>query len=266
MTTVDIGTTATVSWKNAAASATLTVTAPDGTTTTPTVTTASGTHTAPVPTVQAGRHLLTWSAPATTPDTKFVDMLDVWPADPRFLISMDDAAAALRWRPADVTARADDLRLYNAAATEVIEDISGAVLVRTVEQYADGGKTGVALWERPDAILGVEVDGVMYTDYRENLSAAIVYAGKDPTLRFVDGRQIVKVTYRVGAATIPPSVRTAVRILLRHMVSVDQAPVPVSGGNPANQASETVSTPSGFMVPRRVLELVQNRRTLPGLA
>lgn len=265
MTTVDIGTTTTVSWTNGAASAKLTVTAPDGTVSTPTVTTASGIHTAPVPTGQAGRHLLSWEAPAITPTTTFVDMLDVWPADPRFIISMDDAAAALRWSVADITKNGDTLRLYNAAATEVIEDIAGAVLVRTVDQFEDGGETGVLLWERPDEILSVKVDGVAYTDYVADMAAGIVYAGVSTGTRFPSGRQVVQVTYRVGAATIPPTVRTAVRILLRHMVTIDQAPVPVTGGNPLG-ASEVVPTPSGFMVPRRVLELVQHRRTLPGLA
>jgi len=263
MTTVDIGTTTTVSWTNAQASAALTVTAPDGTTTTPTVTTASGKHTAPVPTVQAGRHLLSWAAPAAGPTTKFVDILDVWPVDPRFLVSMDEAAAALRWRAADIAARGDDLRLYNAAATEVIEDIAGAVLVRTVEQFADGGDAAVLLWHLPSEITSVTVDGVAAVGWIADLSAAVVYAG--PGVRFASGRQNVKITYEVGSADIPPSIRAAVRILLRHMTTVDQAPVPISG-NPVNQASETAPTPSGFMVPRRVLELVENRRTLPGLA
>jgi hypothetical protein len=180
--------------------------------------------------------------------------------DPRFLLSFDDAVRALRWRAADATKYADDLRLHLAAATEVIEDIAGAVLVRTIVQYADGGKTGVALWEKPDEVLTVEVDGTATTAYVPNLNAGIVYATPHGE-RFAEGRQNVKITYRTGSATISPAIRDAVRILLQHMVAVEQGPGPLVGD------TETARTPSGFLVPNRVVTLCETQANrFPGLA
>lgn len=261
MATVDVGTTAKVKWTHdTSVAATLTVTAPDGSTTTPPVTQGEAAFEADVATTLPGRHLLRWAiaAPAET----WADVLDVWPADPRFLLGFDDAVAAVRWRAADVAKYGDDLRLHMATVTEVLEDIVGAVLVRTVVQTADGGKTGVALWERPDEIVSVTVGGAAYPDYRVNASAAIVYAGEDPAARFADGRQNVVVTYRAGTRQVPPSILEAARILIRHMVDVEQAPSPVASA----VGDDVAPTPSGFLVPRRVLELCANRHTLPGIA
>jgi len=256
---VDVGDTTIVSWNpgTTGLTVTLTATAPDGTTSAPTVTETAGVYAASLATPQAGRYRLRWASPTATNS----DVLNVWPVDPRALISFDEAVAALRWRPQEATQREDDLRLHIAAATEVIEDIVGAVLVRTIVQTADGGKTGVALWERPDEIVEVKVDGTVTTDYVANLGAAIVYAGKDPDVRFPEGRQIIEITYTTGASTTAPSIRDAARILVRHMTLADQSPnpAPVDGG-------DTSRTPSGFLVPNRVLELCANRRPLPGIA
>src|SRR5690606_30848525 len=136
---------------------------PDGTSVSPapTVSYADGTFSAAFLADQPGRYVLHWTD--TTDTLTHTDILDVWPADPRFLISLDVAATGLRWRPADKVKNLESLRLYVAAATEVIEDIVGAVLVRTIVQPADGGRSGVALWERPSEILSVTVDGQAFS-------------------------------------------------------------------------------------------------------
>jgi len=256
---VDVGDSALVEWALGQNGKTvvLTVTDPVGVTSTPSVTETTGTYSATVPTTQAGRHTLRW----TTSGASHSDIINVWPADPRYIISFDEAVKALRWRPADVTAHGEDLRLHIASATEILEDIAGAVLVRTVEHHADGGSTAVLLSERPASVTSVEVDGTAVTDYVVDERAAIVYAGSDPEATFAAGRQNVTVTYTTGAATVSPSLIDAARILVRHMVAVEQSPnpTPVDGG-------EVSRTPTGFMVPNRVLELVTNRRPLPGIA
>ena len=257
---VDVGDSASVQWALGQNGKTvvLTVTDPVGGSSTPTVTETAGTYSATVSTTQAGRYKLRWA----TTGASHSDIINVWPADPRYLISFDEAVAALRWRPADATKYADDLRLHISSATEILEDIAGAILVRTVVHRADGGTPGVLLSERPASVTSVEVDGTAVTDYVVDERAAIVYAGSDPDATFTPGRQNVTVTYTTGAASVAPSVIDAARILIRHMVMVEQSPNPT----PVTDGGELGRTPSGFLVPKRVLELVANRRPLPGIA
>lgn len=262
---VDIGTEKTVTWSTTTGkTVTLTVTRPDGVQAEAvSATEASGTYSVDVATPLAGRYLLAWEN--TTDSVTYTDTLEVWPTDPRFLISLDDAAASLQWNAAS---KADAvsmgmLRLYVAAATPIIEDIAGAVLVRTVEQFADGGKTGVLLWERPSDIITVEVDGVAITDYVVNKSAAILYRGRYGE-RFDQGRQIIRIVYKTGEDGVAPNLQLATRELVRHLWQVGQQ---ATQGVPAEYGQRPMgTTPSGFAVPNRVIELASATHTLPGVA
>lgn len=265
---IDVGTLATVEWTNTTGhTVTLDVTKPDGTplTPSPVVTPGATSYSAQIPCDQPGAYTLRWT---DTEATKiYVDILDVWPADPRFLISVETAMDGMKWKGAQ---RAGDdaakLRLYVAAATEVIEGIIGAVLGKTITQPADGGRTGVALWERPTEILSVTVDGTATTSYIPNLNAAIVYS-KPAGSRFTDGLQNIVITYRTGGEIIPPSVQLAASELIRHLWQVGQQAMT---GNPAESTQQdsrqTGLTRTGFAVPNRVIELLGNRPTLPGTA
>ena len=261
---IDVGTLTTVQWTRPAGhTVTLTVTKPDGTAVTPapTVTESAGEYSATVACDQPGRYLLRWVDGAEVN----VDTLEVWPADPRFLISLDDAAAALQWRPQDVAKNGDALRLYIAAATEVIEDITGALLIRTIVQPSDGGRTGVALWERPSEIISVIVDGSPFTRYIPNLNAAIVYATPKGE-RFTDGYQNVVITYRTGSESISPSIQLGARELVRHLWQVGQQAMTDGAVVNYGDDSKLALTRTGFAVPRRVIELCGNHHALPGTA
>lgn len=227
------------------------------------VTEDGGVYSAELPCDLPGRYVLHWHD--VTDSVTHVDILDVWPTDPRFLISLDDAADALQWRDADKKAKLDSLAVYVAAATEVIEDITGAVLVRTIVQPSDGGRTGVALWERPSSIASVTVNGAAATGYVTNLNAAIVYAdGRGG--RFADGVQNIVITYQVGAEAVPTSIRLAARELIRHLWQLgQQAGSPPQPALPTNP-QQTTMTRSGFAVPNRVIELCGNHYALPGIA
>lgn len=263
----DLGSTFPVEWargaSNDANTVTLTVTKPDGTTATPSVTHDAGTFTASVEGTLAGRYLLTWLD--STADLTNTDIVEVWPADPRFIVSLGEALDHLKWNAASRAADGPMLRLYIAAATPVIEDIAGAVLLRTIEQYADGGRSGVALWERPDEIASVEVDGTAITDYVPNMNAAIVYRGRHGE-RFPDGRQIIKVTYTTGGSTIAPNVRLGTLELVRHLWQVGQQVTSGTVIEYGQQGGQIVTTPSGYAVPKRVLELCSSTYRLPGMA
>lgn len=262
---VIVGSTTTVEWARAAGhSVTLTVTRPDGTAETPIpASEGTGTYAADVDAAQPGRYLLSWTD--TTDDVHDVDILDVWPEDPRYLISIDQAVTGMQWSAADRTKHLESLALYVAATTEVIEDICGAVLIRTVEQIADGGRTGVALWERPASITSVTVNGDAKTDYVVNLNAGIVYADRNGS-RFADGIQNIVITYRTGAESVQPSIQLAARELVRHLWQIGQQ---ASGGHVpayAQNPKQMGLTPSGFAVPNRVIELCGNHYALPGMA
>lgn len=266
-----IGSTVTVTWKPAWAAAghavTLTLTRPDGTTSSPAVTedgSVAGQFAADVAADFAGRYLLNWTD--TVEDRGDVDILDVWPEDPRYLISVDDAMTALQWSAADKQKHREALSLYVAAATEVIEDITGAVLIRTITQVADGGRTGVALWERPASVASVTVNGDTASGYVANLNAGIVYADKYGG-RFADGVQNIVITYTTGGEAVPPSIQLAARELVRHLWQIGQQG-PSSGQAPgyAPNPQQMSQSRTGFAVPKRVIELCGNHYALPGMA
>lgn len=267
---ITIGSTIALEWKPTGwdvtgHSATLTVTKPDGSTATPAVSgPTDGVFTATLTADQPGRYVLRWTD--TNANAIATDTLEVWPADPRFLISVQDAIAGLKWGAGDVAANSDKLRLYIAAATEVLEDIAGALIRDTVTQIADGGRTGVLLWERPTEILTVTVNGTATTSYIPNLNAAIVYSSPAGS-RFPDGLQNVAITYRVGDEQISPSVQLAAQELVRHLWQVGQQALNGSPPEPTSLDPRQQSlTRSGFAVPNRVIQLIGNHHSLPGLA
>lgn len=257
MPAVDLGDATTVIWNAPVTGTTvLTVTLPDGTTATPSVVdTAAPVYSAVVATPQAGRYLLTWEQAAT--DQLYTDVLNVWPGDPRFIVSVEDMISAIRQTTTVSDSDRSDMRLIVAAATEVIEDIVGAVLVRTVTQKANGGSGAVVLHEIPTAVTGV-VSAVTLTEgtgFVVDYSAGIVYSGtaSSPSW-FTSGRQNITLTYTVGAATVKPNIRLATIELCRHMWQIGRQTIQ-RARIPGETVTELVSTPSGFLVPKRVMEL-----------
>lgn len=240
-----------------------TITRPDGTTTTVTPTTsATGLYAATHVSTQAGRYRCTFTGSgANSGALPWSDVADVWPADPRLIISLADAKAELN-HVTDVND--DELRLYIAATTEVIEEIVGRVLTATLTETFDGGKAAVLLSEHATAITSVTVGGVATTNYVANLDAGIVYAGStsSPT-SFTWGRQNVMVTYTTGGSSIDPNIVLAARVVAAHLYQVGQQK---RGGR--NQNDDVTILASGFAVPTRAVELCRGarHRKMPGFA
>lgn len=269
---VDLGTVTTVTWARGVAdhagAITLTVTRPDGDALAGVGTvTASGTsYTATVPTPIAGRYFLRW-LDTTGNDLAYTDVLDVWPQDVRLIVSLDDIRKGLSLGTAN-TADNDLLRLVAASATPIIEDIVGTVVSEQKTQIADGGKSGVALYERATEIVSVTVGGVALAadEYVFDRNASIVYAGgtTSPTV-FDWGRQNVTIVYKAGNDTIAPNVRFATMELIRHLWQIGhQAQRP--GMGPLAVAADAQYTPMGFAVPKRVIELLQASARVDGFA
>lgn len=241
--------------------AALAVVNPDGTTVTPAPTVTVGNPStelsATLTPTQAGRHRVTWSRGGTFHTT----ILDVWPADPRYIIGIEDAMSALRITlPAEQTRQRDEVAVYVAAATWVIENISGPVLPVTKTYRCDGGAPAIVLPDHGVDVTEVTVDGtaVTLTTYDVDESAGIIYA---PTTR---GRLNVVVTYSVGSSTIDPNVRLATREEVRFLWQIGH-----QGARPVgpDASTEVIAwMPQGFAVPKRVIELLESRPRAGGFA
>ena len=250
---VTVGGVATLKWEDAPTDAmiALTVMRPDGATSSPTVTSSSATYTADLP----GRHVLTWTAGN---GERFVDILDVWPADPRYLISLDDALDAIKTRLREgKDAARDTLQIYIAATTWIIENITGPIisaeLTHTTRRY--NGR-GIAL-PAPGQVTSVVAGGALVPAhaYEVDEDAGVIYLDLSPGIKVV-------LTYVVGSATIPANVRLAAREQVRFLWQVGQ-----NGGRSGAMGPDlTTFTPEGFAVPRRVIELLQATTRLGGMA
>lgn len=209
----------------------------------------------------AGRWLVRWSS--TGEAAAYADVVDVWPADPRFLIPLDEAAKGLKWTAATPPERSEDLRLYVAAATPVIEDITGPLLVRTEVHATWGGAGAVLLPGNPSGIVSVVANGVPVTDFVPDLNAGVVHAGtRFAPSSFPTGEVVV--TYTVGAVEIPPNLRLAVRELVRHWWQIGMQAT--GGAIRGTSAEDEVFTQSGYAVPRRVMQLCAPHQKIGGFS
>ncbi len=242
---VIVGATAPVSWASGGTvAASLAVRLPDTTTLTPapTVTVSAGTQSATIVTSQPGRHLLTWTLAGVT----FVDILDVWPADPRYIISIADALGILGSMPAS---QQNDLALYVATATYVIENLAGPVISAARTYLTDGPRTSVVLPAAPVQVSQVMVGAVVLDPalYQVDADAGLVFSS------FPTGPpRNISVTYTVGSTTIPANLRLAAAELIKHLWSSGRRT-----GTPGRMdaPADMVATPFGFAVPKRVVEL-----------
>lgn len=264
MGTTDLGAPVTAVWTGAPAGGTYAValTRPDGTIfTPPAVTTGPPTAVTFTPDM-VGRWLVRWTS--TVKPGAYSDIVDVWPSDPRFIISLPDAMNALGLTTTD-PAQIDDLRLYIAAATPVIEGIIGPVVTQTITQTVDGNVWAIPLWQKPLAITSITEVGVTITEYVVDYSAGLVYAGKTfARRRWQPGSQTVVITYTTAPNALAQNIRLAARELVRHWWQIGkQGTRPLNGNLPV---SGEAWAPSGFAVPRRVIELLQPAEQIGGFA
>ncbi|HEY5515815.1 MAG TPA: hypothetical protein VIK12_06370, partial [Pengzhenrongella sp.] len=235
--TVIVGALASVSWSpGSSGAATLAVRLPDGTTLAPapTVAAAASPYTASFTTTQPGRHLLSWSR-GTDRD---VDIFDVWPADPRYLISLADARATVGNMPnADVAS----LPIYVAAATYMIELLAGPVLLTSKTHRADGARYAYNLPALPVTVTQVKVSGVVQdpSAYVVDEEAGIVYGWFATAALPLN----VEISYTAGGTVIAANLAIATRELVKHLWTSGR-----QSGRPGqiDAAADTVQTRFGF--------------------
>lgn len=178
------------------------------------------------------------------------------------LITLAEARASLGFATTN-TAYDSDIESYIEAATPVIENITGPVLVKQLVFAFDGGRESVVLPVPFSSVVSVTENGAAVTDYVADADKGIITAGTTtaPDI-FEPGIDNIVVTVSVGSATIPPNVKLAARELVRFWWQQGrQANIPAFG-----EAPDSGSVPMGFAVPKRVYELLEPNKRVAGFA
>lgn len=172
------------------------------------------------------------------------------------------------------------LQQYIDGARLVVEDIIGHVVPVQVVETHDGGDVSIYLREPPiltvDQVIevigmtrytltnqpvGTPVDNFAYTiNDRKNGRITRRTAGSTPT-PFYKNIENITVTYTAGLAAVAPNVKQGALELVAHMWRFGhQAYGPSNAFVPIvaqEMAEEWSTTPSGYLVPNRVKEMLQ---------
>ena len=240
-----------------------TVTAPDGTNSTPSVTNSTtGNYSTTFTATQVGRHSIRWVATGTNAGA-YTDIFDI--LDPALLpiVSLSDFKAHL-----NITSTTDDeeLRFTLAQATDLAEQyLHRALRRKTLIETYDGGGTSVVLRNPPVmAITSVTEAGNLLggTDYTIDTTAGILYRGSAiARLPFFPGRQNIVVTYVAGYANPPLSVVRGVMDIGRWLwQQSQQGPRPGFGQSATEQGYLSDALPSWLYRPLDALNKI------PGIA
>jgi hypothetical protein len=251
-----------------ATTVTLTLTLPDGTTTSPAVTNPpaqTGRYTYDYTTVQAGRHLVRWVF--TTPNNAYTDAFDVREAAPPLIVSLADAKTHLNITS---TTHDEELRGWIESVTRGVEHLAGACVRRTVTERHDVSATVGALTlalRKTPALSLTSVVAILDggTDY---MVADLDLDGETGIVQRLDGGRMVgplRVTYTAGRAVIPATITSAAKIILQHLWRTQHpAGRPSLGGE---DYSVTEQVPGfGYAIPNRALQLLEPDRLPPGVA
>lgn len=250
----------------------LTITAPDGTITTPAVVNPPARtglyrcdHTPSV----AGRHAAHWSLTFSDGYT-FVqsETLDVRPADPGGIVSVHAAKQHLNI----LNTKSDqELRGWIAAVTEVVEAKVGPCIIRsesTVITQAGGS------WYLPKCP-AIEVTSVTRIGTGPAIDTANLYLVPDTgEVIFVEGTSIASsscgtflITYTVGRSVIPANIVQAALIILKHLWETQRGTDITRGRQSLAGDDDMVLTPEmPWAVPRRAVELLQPHVRFPSVA
>lgn len=241
---------------------TLTVTLPDLTTAVPAVTNPSaGIYQADYTPTMAGRHTARWVATGVNA-SGYSDIFDVREATPPYLVSLYDMKQHL-----NLTTAVDDeeLRGFIEAATRVVENVVGPVVVRTVSEVHGPGNL-LTLNHPPvlalASIAPVWTGGITYAVGDVDLDATT------GIVRRLDGTPFVgplRVTYSAGRRIVPATMTMAAKVIVGHMWETQRGHI--QARRPSSRTDDLTPIPGiSFMVPRRVLELLDPDRRMPMMA
>lgn len=194
------------------------------------------------------------------------------------LVTLDEVRAHLNYSATD-HADDDELSRFALAATEVAEEIGGAMMPRTVVETYDGGGPTVVLRQRPAAVtsvveflaqtaypLAVEpLGGPSYTYYGVTVDGPVLTRRSYGLLYpFMPGRRNVVVAYTAGTLNVPEKARFAVLELVRHWFQWGQQQGSGATSGAGDDAYQISS--QGYLVPNRVAQALSPHLQLPGIA
>lgn len=261
---------------------TVTVTAPDGTVSTPTVTPSGTTSaTADIPATQAGDWLIVWSITGALTGV-IQDQFHVKAAALN-LLSLPDLKTELNIRSTDTTWDTQLTGWLDTAAT-VVQNVTGPILPTPRTDVFDGGGEFVILrarwvksittvlenigtinWTLTEQPLGQSVDAFGYTwDRATNRIVRRTWGGSPAS--FTPGRDIVQVTYLAGMASIPQAIQQATARMIEHWQRKTDNPFRASGsfsGQPGDDAGVTMV--GHYEIPNAAMELLEPFRRRPGI-
>lgn len=246
-----------------ATTVTVTITLPDGTTSSPSVTHAgTGHYTASYTVTQAGLHDVDWVATGTNASA-YSTSFEVRAAT-EALIPLADAKARLSIN----TDTSDDLlRTYIDAVGAAVESYTGRTFRRqTFTEVYDGGYPAISLLHLPViSVSSVSESGTALgvTDYTINGLRGVLWRGASSYYpgRFAPGIQNISVTYVAGYVDIPDDVMHAAKQMLSHLWETQRGSMGLNRG----PTSDDYIGVAGYSFPRRVVELL-NPYVVPGIA
>ncbi|MFF4848001.1 hypothetical protein [Streptomyces sp. NPDC001194] len=255
-----------------ASTVTLTITLPDGTTTSPAVTnppSGTGEYAVDYTTVQAGRHAVRWTF--TTPAAAYTDVFDVRAAEPLLILSLADARQHLSL-PSDDTSHDEEIRPWLESVTELVEALCGPCVRRTVIEDHTVSAWGVAaLALRRTPVLSVtSAAGVLAGG--ETYAGAELHADSNGILRRLDGGllfgPLLRVIYVAGRTVVPSNLSAAARIILQHLwrtkYGASRALSGLGGGEDFSVTEPVAGF--GYAIPNRAMQLMEPHRLPPGVA
>lgn len=244
----------------------LTVTLPDGTTTTPFVAnppTVTGEYKADYLPTQVGRHFVRWVS--TGPSAAFTDTFDVRD-HLRSIISLSEAKKALNI-PVTQTADDEEIRWMIEAATYAIERHRLETIPRTsyTEEFWSGRTDVIVPANRPIiSVTSISVDGfaLNVNDFRVDQTKSAIIREAGPNLSGT-----VLLTYQAGFPNVPPHYVAAAKITLAHLWQAQRMPSlgqTTGFGVRGSGTQEQIMTPSGFgyALPPRAIELLGQRPSM----
>jgi hypothetical protein len=159
------------------------------------------------------------------------------------------------------------LRLYAEASTAVIEDIVGPVNPRTctetLEGRADTSARNIVVLSLTPVISVTSITPQMQGLYTPDLAALVIdtTTGVLKLSNWFPFYGPMTVIYVAGRTSIPANLKLAAMEQFRFMWQLGQQGDRFGGGG-----DSTEWAPSGFAVPRRVIELCAPNRRAPGIA
>jgi hypothetical protein len=235
------------------ASATLTITLPDGTTATPSVTlptAETGIAIVDYPTVQAGRHQFVLTT--TDPQTAYRDVFDVRQAELHNIVSLAEAKKHLN---ISNDGNDDEIRGFVEAVTGVVQFYCGTLFPQTYTETHELRGDTLVLRHYPV----LEVTDIVTVGSGSVVDPESVDIGEAGVIRLLYCvASTLRVTYRAGFTVLPAGVTRAALIIIQHMWDTQRPRDTRRPSVPTGEDFSQVQDMSGrfYTVPRRAVELL----------